>query len=237
MTARDREEDPVELYDAMRTTPATREFTDEAVPDDMLYRILDHARFAPSGGNRQGWGVIVVRDPGVRTAVRDLCVPGWREYAAFLDAGLVPFAPVDDEGRPVEPTVDLAAARAIERPMSFVDGLHEVPVLLVVTARLGALAVLDRGLDRQSIVGAGSIYPFVQNLALAARNEGLGTTITTFLVRQEPAARELLHLPDGTAIASVVAMGHPVKQLTRLRRRPVEDFTHVDAADGSPFTT
>src|SRR5207244_10482257 len=52
----------MELYDAMRTTFAARQFTDDPLPDDVLAKILDHARFAPSGGNRQGWKVIVVRD-------------------------------------------------------------------------------------------------------------------------------------------------------------------------------
>jgi nitroreductase len=224
-----------ELYDVMRTTPATRDFTEEPVPDAVLHRILDHARFAPSGGNRQGWGVIVLRDPTVRAAVRDLCVLGWREYLAHADAGLVPFAPTDD-GRWTGPAVDLAAARATERPARFVDELDTVPVLLVITAQLDQLAVLDNGLDRQSIVGGGSIYPFVQNIVLAARNEGLGTAVTTFLVRGEPEARPLLHLPVGVAIASLVAMGHPVRRVTRLRRRPVEEFAHVDTYDGPPFT-
>jgi nitroreductase len=56
----------VELYEVMRTTPATRAFTDEPVPDTVVYRILDHARLAPSGGNRQGWRVVLLRDPLVR---------------------------------------------------------------------------------------------------------------------------------------------------------------------------
>ena len=56
----------VDLYDVMRTTPAVREFTDDPLPDDVLHRILDHARFAPSGGNRQGAHVVVVRDQGTR---------------------------------------------------------------------------------------------------------------------------------------------------------------------------
>lgn len=224
-----------DLYDVMRTTPATREFTDEPIAHDVLYRILDHARFAPSGGNRQGWNVIVVRDPSQRARVRDLCVLGWREYVAHLEAGLVPFAPTD-QGRWTGPAVDLAAARAVDRPPAFADELDQVPVLLVVTARLDQLAVLDNGLDRQSIVGGGSIYPFVQNVTLAARNEGLGTTATTFLVRGEPAAREILGLPDGVAIASLIAMGHPVRHITKLRRKRVEEFTTVDTFDGSPFT-
>ncbi|MGZ8735188.1 MAG: nitroreductase family protein [Acidimicrobiia bacterium] len=225
----------MDLSEVMRTAGAARQFTSEPVGDAVLHRILDHARFAPSGGNRQGWDVIVVRDPGIRTAVRDLCVLGWREYMAHVEQGLVPFAPTDD-GRWTGPAVHLEAARAIERPAAFVDTLDTVPVMLIITARLDQLAVLDNGLDRQSIVGGGSIYPFVQNLVLAARNEGLGAAVTTFLVRQEPAARDLLHLPTGVAIASLVAMGHPVKQVTKLRRRPVEDFSHVDTYDGPPFT-
>ena len=225
----------MELSEVMRTTAAAREFTSAPVDDTVLHRILDNARFAPSGGNRQGWDVIVVRDPAVRTAVRDLCVLGWREYVAHVAEGLVPFAPAAD-GKWTGPAVDLDAARAVEHPAAFVDTLDTVPVMLVVTARLDQLAVLDNGLDRQSIVGGGSIYPFVQNLALAARNEGLGAAVTTFLVRQEPAARDVLHLPVGVAIASLVAMGYPVKQVTKLRRRAVEEFAHVDAYDGPSFT-
>ncbi len=43
----------MELYDVMRTTFACREFEPDPVPEEVLYRILDNARFAPSGGNRQ----------------------------------------------------------------------------------------------------------------------------------------------------------------------------------------
>jgi nitroreductase len=224
----------MDLSEVMRTAGAAREFTPEPVDDAVLHRILDHARFAPSGGNRQGWDVIVVRDPAIRTAVRDLCVLGWREYMAHVEQGLVPFAPTDG-GRWSGPAVDLDTARTVERPAPFVDTLDTVPVMLIVTARLDQLAVLDNGLDRQSIVGGGSIYPFVQNLVLAARNEGVGAAVTTFLVRQEPAARQLLHIPTGVAVASLVAMGHPVKQVTKLRRKPVEEFAHVDTFDGPPF--
>jgi len=48
----------MDLHEAMRTTFAARDFTSDPVPDAALFRILDAARFAPSGGNRQGWRVI-----------------------------------------------------------------------------------------------------------------------------------------------------------------------------------
>ena len=70
----------VELYDVMRSTPAVREFTDDPFPDDVLQRVLDNARFAPSGGNRQGWRVVVVRDEAARRRLRDLYLRSWTEY-------------------------------------------------------------------------------------------------------------------------------------------------------------
>src|SRR6476659_9673710 len=84
------------LLDALRTTGACREFTDEPVPDDVLVRILDSARFAPSGGHKQGWRVIVVQDPEVRRQLRDLYLPGWYDYLARTMAGVRPWAPTND---------------------------------------------------------------------------------------------------------------------------------------------
>ena len=59
----------MDMIDVMRTTFAARDFTNEDVPDEVLHRVLDNARFAPSGGNRPGWHVIVVRDKAKRDAL------------------------------------------------------------------------------------------------------------------------------------------------------------------------
>jgi len=224
----------MELDLAMRTTGAVRGFTDAPVDDETLYRVLDRARFAPSGGNRQPWRIIVLEDREVRRQVRDLCVLGWREYVAFVEAGEVPFAPGPD-GMPNRSDIDLEAARATPRPSAFVDDLDQAPVVLVIAAHLPSLAVLDAGFERQSIIGGGSVYPFGQNLLLSARSEGLAGVMTTFLVRQEEAARTLLHLPPDFAVAALVALGVPEKFPSRLKRRPVEEFTTIDAFDGPPL--
>ncbi|MBL7491150.1 nitroreductase family protein [Frankia sp. AgB1.9] len=224
----------MELREAMRTAGAVRRFTDTPVPDEVLARVLDDARFAPSGGNAQPWTVLVLRDPEIRRQVRDLAVLGWREYTAQAKAGVRPFAPGPD-GRWHGAAVDLGEAAATPAPMSFVDELDEAPVLLVLVARLTALAVMDIELERTSIVGGGSIYPFAQNILLAARGEGLGGTMTTFLVRREPVAATLLGIPADHAIAGVLALGYPQQRATKLRRRPVAEFAHVDTFDGPPF--
>jgi nitroreductase len=224
----------MELSEVMRTTPATRSFTDEQVPDEVVHRILDHARFAPSGGNRQGWRVIVVKDAGIRARLGELYRLAWREYAAHGRVGKVAFAP--GPGRFSQAWVDLAEARRTEAPNAFADRLDQHPVVLVVCVELGALAVLDHGLDRQSVVGGASIYPFCHNIMLKARDEGLGGVMTTAICREEEAVADLLEIPDTHAVTSLIALGHPSREISRLRREPVERFATVDRFDGAPFS-
>jgi nitroreductase len=217
----------MELAEVMRTTGACREFTSEPVDDEMLLEILDTARFAPSGGNRQPWRVVRIEKPALRAEIAHLYGLGWREYWAHVERGLVPFAPGEDgswNGAPV----DLAAARERPAPDAFGDQLASVPVMLVLLAHLASLAVTDNGLRRQSIVGGASVYPFGHNVLLAARNQGLGGVMTTVLCRQEDAVRELLGVPPSFAVAGLIVLGHPVHQVRKLRRRPVERFTFVD---------
>jgi nitroreductase len=80
------------------------------------------------------------------------------------------------------------------------------------------------------------VYPFAWSILLAAREYGLGGVLTTMLIRQEPAIRALMRVPDEYALAAVVALGHPVRRPARLRRTPVEGFATVDAFDGAPFS-
>ncbi len=224
----------MELTEVLRTTGSCREFTPEPVAEDVVYRILDSARFAPSGGNRQPWRVVRVESQSLREELSRLYAVSWREYWAHVERGLVPFAPGED-GRWHGPEVDLETARERPAPDAFGDQLASVPVMLVLLAHLGSLAVTDNGLRRQSIVGGGSVYPFGYAILLAARNEGLGGVMTTVLCRQEEAVRQLLDVPRSFAVAALIALGHPLRHVTRLRRRSVEEFTSVDRFDaGSP---
>lgn len=227
----------MDLIDALRTTGAVREFTPEPVPDDVLARILDTARFAPSGGNRQGWRLVVVKDGATRRRLRDLYLDGWYPYLAMTAAGLTPWGPLNDREAEARALADAPrlAAQAAAGPPGFAERLDEVPVLLVVFADLGVLAAVDRDLDRYTLVGGASIYPFTWNLLLAARAEGLGGVVTTMPISREPEVRALLGAPDELAVAAVIALGHPVRQPRRLTRAAVDRWATVDRVDGAPF--
>jgi nitroreductase len=219
----------MDLYDVMRTTAAVREFTDDPLPDDVLHTILDNARFAPSGGNRQGTHIVVVRDAAMRERLVEITEPGARRYHAQRAAGETPWSAYV----PSRVTDEEAAQTVV--PSSVTEPLRRAAVVLVVCVDLRAVAALDKELDRVGIVGGASVYPLVWNILLAARNEGFGGTITTMAVAEEPALKQALGIPEPFAVAAVVPLGKPVKQLKRLTRVSVEELTHLEHWDGGPL--
>lgn len=227
----------MDLTDALRTTGAMREFTDEPVGDEALARILDTARFAPSGGNKQAWRVVIVRDPARRRALRDLYLPGWHSYLTMTRAGLRPWAPITDESAERTAREEAEATFADRGDTGdFAEHLDELPELLVLLADLRLLAATDRDLDRYTLVGGASIYPFAWNLLLAARAEGVGGVITTMVVPREAEVKEIVGALPELAVAALIALGRPERFPRRLTRQPVDTFASYDTVDGPPVT-
>ncbi len=221
----------MELYDAMRCAPTSRRFTAEPVDPAAIERALDAARFAPSGGNRQGWRVVVVTAPETRRALRDLYLPHWR---AYLEMGA---HPPGAQMLAQPDAFEQKRTRMVRRANEYAERLDEVPVHLVLGVQLSDLAVTDEGLARTSIVGGASIYPFAQNLLLALRNEGLGASMTTLLVPAEAEVRELLGIPQEVALAAHIGVGHRADEWPKqLARKPVAEFAFAERF-GEPFAS
>jgi nitroreductase len=219
----------MDLYDVMRTTGAVRQFTDDPLPDEVLERILDNARFAPSGGNRQGTHVVVIRDSRTRNQLAELAVPGARRYIAQVRNGEGPWNPLQPCG------VDAATIAAVEVPPG--SPLRDAPVVLVVCVDLAVVAAFDQELDRIAVIPGASVYPLVWNILLAARNEGYGGVLTTAAVAEEPRVKELLGIPEDYAVAAVLPLGKPVRQFKKLTRKPVAEIATRERFDGEPFST
>jgi nitroreductase len=219
----------MELYDAMRTTFAAREFTGDPLPDDVLVRILTNARFAPSGGNRQGWSVLVVRDRATREALATLSVPVAKRYAAQVRAGEHPWNTIDPTA------LDAATIEATPAPTRLTEPLMRAAVVLVICVDLKVVASTDQYLDRVGIVSGASIYPFAYAILLAARQEGFGGTITTLAVAREPEVQALLGIPRHVAVCAVVPLGRPQRQLKKLKRKPVPEFAMLERWGGEPL--
>ena len=168
----------MDFLEVARTTFAAREFTEDEVPDDVLYRIFDTARFAPSGGNRQGWKVIAVRDPKVKQKLGELCWPAMRIAAAQIRAGEVYWQSVTATAVDIS---DAASDESLPIAIPMFEHLEDVPVVCVVAVDLNVVASMDQYLDRVGVVSGASIYPMAWSALMAARNEGFGGTLTTLL--------------------------------------------------------
>jgi nitroreductase len=221
----------MQLNDALRTTGAVRDFTDQPIDDATLVRVLDTARFAPSGANAQAWRVVVIKDAAHRRRLRDCYVAGSRQYLALGAAGLRPWSPTSDRD-----TEARALAVGYDGEIGgFADTFDRTPALLALFADLSMLAAVDRDADRYTFAGGASLYPFAWSILLAARDEGLGGVITTIAIREEQQVKDFLGAPESMALAAVIALGYPVRPARRLRRQPVSSFATVDAINGPAF--
>ncbi len=104
--------------------------------------------------------------------------------------------------------------------------------VLVVCIDLNVCAAFDQHLDRIGVIPGASVYPLVWNILLAARNEGYGGVLTTMAVAEEPRVKELLGIPDDYAIAALLPIGKPVKQVKKLTRKPVSELAVRERFDG-----
>jgi 5,6-dimethylbenzimidazole synthase len=177
----------------MRDRRDVRRFRPDAVPDDVLRRVLDMAHLAPSVGFMQPWNFILVTSLDVRRQVK----------AVFEEVNAREAERVEDPAR-----------RKLYARLTL-EGILEAPLNLAVTCdtRRDAPFVLGRAPMPQTDVFSTCLA--VQNLWLAARAEGVGVGWVSILDRV--AIEQLLRLPPGVQLVAYLCVGYPVE----FRPRPM----------------
>jgi nitroreductase/uncharacterized protein YciI len=193
------------VFEALGSARAMRRLRPDPVPDELIEKLIWAATRASNPGNSQGWDFVVVRDAGQKRALRDAIASGMKGFLASL------------------PRAGGSAAerRMIEGARHLVDGLDRVPVLIAVCAS----RVYPPDAPSDLYVWS-AVYPASQNLIVAARALGLGTTFTTFQSVAEPEVRRILGIPDDVFIGSLIPVGWPEGAFGPLRRKPVEQVIH-----------
>ena len=206
------------FYELLRTQRAIRRLRPDPIPDDVLARVMDATRYAPTGGNRQGWRTVMVTDAQKKARLAELYAPTWEEFRKQYE---------NTEG--MAPKAAEALVRTLDSGSYMGKHMHAYPLIAIVCFHPQDLAVTDAGLDRVSVVGGGSIYPAVQNFMLACRAEGLGCVLTTLLCYHETEVKSLLSIPDDWYTAAAIPVGYPVgKGYGPVRRMPVEKLFFRD---------
>jgi len=210
----------MDFFEVVETQRALRRFRAEPVTDAALNRILDAATRAPSARGAEPWVFIVVRDRTLREEIGRRYREAWevgQRYTHDTDADR-DVRDLPHYGRMMRAAGELAST------------LHQAPVVIACCldhSRLGPLAGPDGSL-RAPAAAYASIFPAVQNLLLAARALGLGTTLTTLHRTFEGDLRTLLGLPAHIEVAALVPLGHPSDRFGPTRRRPLSEVAYLD---------
>jgi nitroreductase len=207
---------PIDLLDGIMTTRALRRYTDEPVSDHDLWTILRAAQQGPSGGNIQPWQFIVVTDSDQRARLGALYGASYARY----EAAMLALAP------PVRPEDEASWQRTLAASRHLAEHFADAPVIIAVAMADISMSVHDAEGDMDVGTPYASVYPAVQNLMLAARSLGLGSTLTTVYRVRHDEVRAALGVPENYQIVAMVPIGHPVGSFGRARRRPVDRVTH-----------
>jgi nitroreductase len=195
----------MDFFEVARTQRAMRRLKPDPIPDDDLWALLETAIMAPSGGNQQPWNFIVVRDAEKKRKIGAWYLEAWeRSYGPARQAMLA----------------DPARARTFNSADHLARHLAEAPVLVIATIRKGLA-------DAGPLLGA-SIYPAVQNLMLAARALGLGTTLTTLHKLHEADVKQLLGIPENVETMALIPIGVPLGRFGPPSRMPAEKVVYWD---------
>lgn len=200
-----------DLHEALYTTRAMRRVSPDPIPTDVVERIIDAAVRGPSGGNQQRFRFLTVTSAATKAQLakwyaEDLAELNRTKYAD-VQASI-------ESADPGDPTIALSA-RISSSAVWLSEHLAEVPLLLFVFGKQG---------------GESSTFPALWNACLAARAEGVGTTITTLLRIHRAEVHDLLGVPDDGewVMHAMVPMGYPLGRWGVADRRPAHESTYAE---------
>jgi nitroreductase len=216
------------VFEAIRTARALRRLKPDPIPEAAITQILDAAIHAPSAGNAQNWAFIVVRDPGQRRKLG----------AIYRKASEIAGAMYAARGRPAHMREE-QFSRLMTSGAYLWDHMGDAPVILVpcqvrphLPPQESLPATIREGYAREQLyverIRGASIYPAVQNIILACRALGLGTTITTNHIRFEEEVKAVLGIPEYVQTFAMMPIGYPRGKFGPLVRRPVAEVAHAD---------
>ncbi|HTT76691.1 MAG TPA: nitroreductase family protein [Candidatus Binataceae bacterium] len=197
-----------DLFEAMYTTRAMRRLKPDPVPRAIIMRVIEAATMSPSNSNRQPWIFVVVTEDPVKQAVAKYYKQAWYTYYLTTQKRQV-----------MEQAPETAEAKSLRSATYLADHMHEAPVLIFACVK----KYTDKRREGQPMHG--SIYPAVQNLCLAARAYGLGTSITGLHQQFEDEIDKLIGVPAAYKNEVLIPLGYPKGRWGRPVRKAAADVT------------
>lgn len=198
----------MDVFEAIATTRAMRRLDpDHAVSDADLLKIVEAATKGPTGGNSQPVRWLVVTDAATRARLGGIYQACWQQVRQFY-------------AQQPDPTPD--TARVLRSADHLGDHMGDAPAIILPCSRGDANQL------------GSSVFGCVQNLFLAARALGLGTTLTTVHRMKEPEVKEVLGIPEDVITWAMIPVGYPLGRWGEAKRRPVTETTYWDTWKNPP---
>lgn len=194
----------MDVIEAMETCIAMRYLKEDPIPSADLERLVYAATRASSPGNSQEWEFVVLSDAALKAEIGQAV---WAAVAPMFES-----LTAGGGG---------STARMYRGAAHLARNFAKVPTWILGCARNNYPPQAPTEAFMHS-----TIYPAAQNLIVAARAMGLGTTFTTFQMSAEPVIRRVLSIPDDIHLCVLVAVGYPERPFGPVRRKPVSDVLH-----------
>jgi nitroreductase len=193
----------MDVIEAMETCSAARYLKPDPVPQELIERVIYAATRASSPGNSQEWDFIVVRNPEAKRKMRDLLAPRFQAMRVEI------------------PTTGRTTSKMLAGATNLAETIDKAPAIIFVC---GPVAYPPKAPIEQFVWSA--LYPAAQNLIVAARSLGLGTTFTTFHMFMESELRELLGIPREIKFGVMIPIGWPQNDFVKVKRKPISRVIH-----------
>ena len=199
------------LLEGIHSTPSRRYLSEELIDDEIIWNIIDAAIRGPSGGNKQDWGWIVIKDKNTKNQIAKLYLESWnKSYGNRRDSIL---NNLDN---------DALGPRNFLSAEHLANHISDAPVWIVPILRYISKS--------KSPITGSSIYGAIQNLMLAARAYGIGSTLTALHTAYEEDVKKILNIPDDAMTMALIPLGYPIKgKWSQPKRKPVESVTYWES--------
>lgn len=209
------------LFEVMYQLRAMRRLKPDAVPEELIWKLLEAGTKAPSGGNSQVWRFLVVRDADGKRFIQERYQQAWQRYVQHN---------METAAKSPPPAEELAARMRMGRAGTYLaEHLAQVPVLLLVcmTPRRDLPPMATGAQPRPAALYA-SIFPAVQNILLAARALGLGAVLTTLHLLHEDEIKARFGIPAEVETVALLPIGYPKGRFGPTTRRPPQEVAYWD---------
>lgn len=186
---------------------SVRRYLLKEVSNNVLQRVLDAARWAPSAHNAQPWRFIVIKDPNVKRRLAEAMASEWNKD--LRKDGILP----EDRERLIKASIK-----------QFTDP----PILIVVCLTMDDM---DKYSDKERqeaeyVMAVQSVAAAIQNMLLTAHAEGLGTCWFCAPLFCPELVRETLGIPKDIRPQALITLGYPAERPKTPPRKPLESIVY-----------